>query len=506
MMRALQSGTRSVAMLLLCTFGACVTVPKAPSKGPPLPALLVSVQPKAAQPRPAKPSATPLLFQHATVLTAAGQRFDDGHLLIDNGKIVSVGAGLGDSAVKNVKVIDATGMYLTPGLIDTHSHNGVYPSPGTQGNADGNEATAPITAQVRSQDGFWPQDPNLWRAISGGITSLQVLPGSANLIGGRSFVAHLIPGASALDMRFPGAPEGLKMACGENPKRVYGGKNQMPSTRMGNVAVLRAALQRATEYRRALAKNQRDLKLWQDKQDKKRKGESVDNVKPATPGGEEKPDDPPEPPPRDFLSETLVELLDGKILLQNHCYRADEMHLVLDLAKEFGFKVRSFHHAVEAYKLAERLAKEDVAVSTWVDWWGFKMESFDGLPQNVALLQKAGARPILHSDSPTEIRRLNQEAAKARAAGAQFGLTFSDDQVLRWVTANPAWALGIEDKVGTLQPGKIADVVLWNASPFSVYALAQLVVIDGNVVFDRKNKVVPYSDFELGMIEEGSAP
>jgi imidazolonepropionase-like amidohydrolase len=204
--------------------------------------------------------------------------------------------------------------------------------------------------------------------------------------------------------------------------------------------------------------------------------------------------------------ETLVGVLEGKILVHHHCYRADEMHQVLDIAKEYGYQVRSFHHAVEAYKLADRLAAEDVAVSTWVDWWGFKMESYDGVPQNVALVQRAGGRPILHSDSAIEMRRLNQEAAKARAAGERFGLQASDDQVLRWVTANPAWALGIEKDVGTLEKGKRADVVVWNGSPFSVYSLAQQVLVDGEVIYDRAAHQVPISDFELGLVDGKELP
>jgi imidazolonepropionase-like amidohydrolase len=176
------------------------------------------------------------------------------------------------------------------------------------------------------------------------------------------------------------------------------------------------------------------------------------------------------------------------------------------VAKEYGYHVRSFHHAVEAYKLADRLAAEDVAVSTWVDWWGFKMESLDGIPQNVALVQRAGGRPILHSDSAIEMRRLNQEAAKARAAGVRFGLNSTDDEVLRWVTANPAWALGIDQDTGTLEKGKRADVVVWNGNPFSVYSLAQQVLIDGSVIYDRAGHDVPVSDFELGVTDGKDLP
>jgi imidazolonepropionase-like amidohydrolase len=362
--------------------------------------------------------------------------------------------------------------------------------------------TSPVTAQVRSESAFWPQDPALWRALAGGVTTVQVLPGSGNVIGGRSFVVHLKPGAtSAREMKLPGAPEGLKMACGENPKRFYGAKGVQPMSRMGLIATMRASFQKADEYRRARAKYERDLALWTE-----RRAPKDGAPPPPTRRPDGAPDDPPEPPARDYALETLADVLDGKVLVHNHCYRADEMNQVLDLAKEFGFQVRSFHHAVEAYKLADRLAQEGTAISTWVDWWGFKMESFDGVPQNVALLQRAGARPILHSDSAIEVRRLNQEAAKARTAGRRFGLDSTDDEVLRWVTANPAWALGVQDQLGTLEKGKRADVVVWGAHPLSVYALTKQVFVDGELAYDRAKHAPPISDFELGLVDGKELP
>lgn len=476
---------------------ACATTPAAPKN---VRLMTVNEPPRSAEAPVSKPAHKPTLIRNGTVLTAAGKTFVNGHVLLVDGRIADVGEGAGTAPADGV-VLDAKGGFITPGLIDTHSHVGVYAWPGTIGSEDGNEMTNPTTPHVRSESGFWPQDPAIWRALSGGVTTIQVLPGSGNVIGGRSFVAHLKPEGSARAMRYPGAPEGMKMACGENPKRFYGSKGREPMSRMGLVATLRNALQKALEYRRAQQRWQRDLDLW-------RARHTAEEGKPPPPTAKPdgSPDDPPEGPPRDFGLETLVGVLEGKILVHHHCYRADEMHQVLDIAREYGYQVRSFHHAVEAYKLADRLAAEDVAVSTWVDWWGFKMESFDGVPQNVALVQRAGARPILHSDSAVEMRRLNQEAAKARAAGERFGLTASDDQVLRWVTANPAWALGIDGDVGTLEKGKRADVVVWNASPFSVYSLAQQVLVDGAVVYDRAAHQVPISDFELGHVDGKELP
>ncbi len=462
--------------------------------------MTVNTPPRSAEAPPSKPNHPPTLVRHGTVLTAAGKTFTDGHVLLVDGRITEVGEGPG-TAPASALVIDARGGFITPGLIDTHSHIGVYALPNTIGSSDGNEMTNPTTPHVRSESGFWPQDPAIWRALAGGVTTLQVLPGSGNVIGGRSFVAHLAPAGSARAMRFPGAPEGLKMACGENPKRHYGGQGREPASRMGVVATLRNALQKALEYQRAQQRWQRDLELWREKH-------TAVEGKPAPPTArpDGSPDDPPEGPPRDFGLETLVGVLEGKILVHHHCYRADEMHQVLDVAREYGYQVRSFHHAVEAYKLADRLAAEGTSVSTWVDWSSFKMESLDGVPQNVALVHRAGGRPILHSDSPIEIRRLNQEAAKARAAGERFGLAASDDEVLRWVTVNPAWALGIEGDVGTLEVGKRADVVVWNGSPFSVYSLAQQVLVDGAVVYDRAAHQVPISDFELGLVDGKDLP
>lgn len=486
-------------LLALCLLAltACATV------APPLKnvrLMTINEPPRSAEAPIVKAMHPPTLVQNGTVLTAAGQVLAPGHVLLVDGRIAEVGEGAG-VVPAGALVIDAKGGFITPGLIDTHSHVGVYGWPGTIGSSDGNEMTNPTTPHVRSESGFWPQDPAIWRALAGGVTTIQVLPGSGNVIGGRSFVAHLKPEGSARAMRYPGAPEGMKMACGENPKRFYGGMNREPASRMGVVATLRGALQRALEYRRGQQKWQRDLELWKEKH-------TAEAGKPAPPTAKPdgSPDDPPEGPPRDFGLETLVGVLDGKILVHHHCYRADEMHQVLDVAKEYGYHVRSFHHAVEAYKLADRLAAEDVAVSTWVDWWGFKMESLDGVPQNVALVQRAGGRPILHSDSAIEMRRLNQEAAKARTAGQRFGLQATDDEVLRWVTANPAWALGIDGDVGTLEKGKRADVVVWNGSPFSVYTLAQQVLVDGSVIYDRAAHDVPISDFELGLVDGKDLP
>ncbi len=455
------------------------------------------------QPAPnAEPATTPVttlpdvLIRNARVLTAAGAIHERADVLVRNGRIAEVGPNL---VADGVPVVDATGKTVTPGIIDTHSHMGVYASPGITAHSDGNEIVGANTSYARAHDGYWPQDPQLEWARAGGITTTQILPGSANLIGGRSFTVKLHPGAlSASQARFPGAPDGLKMACGENPKRVYGEKGG-PSTRMGNLAGQRKAFEEAKAYREKWRTYERELAAWNEKQ---ATGESAEGKDAADTKKKSK----PEPPTRDFGLETLAGVLDGKILVHNHCYRADEMLLMLDLAKEYGFQIRSFHHAVEAYKIADVLAKVETSASIWADWWGFKAEAFDGVRENAAILAALGGRSIIHSDDPVGIQRLNQEAAKAWAAGKRVGIDLDENTVLRWITANPAWALGIDGQVGTLEPGKMADIVIWNGSPFSVYAKAEKVFIDGILVYDRYDDRAQFrSDFDLGM-RDGDLP
>jgi imidazolonepropionase-like amidohydrolase len=410
----------------------------------------------------------------ATVLTGAGQKIEGGVVIITDGRIAAVG-GANTPVPAGHKVVDARGRYVTPGIIDIHSHLGVYPSPGVMGMSDGNEATNPNTAQVWAEHSIWPQDPGFNTARAGGVTTLQILPGSANLFGGRGVTVRNVPSVTMQGMKFPNAPYGLKMACGENPSRVYGGRNQSPATGMGNVAGYRAAFIAARDYKAKWDK-------WRDD------GQGT-------------------PPTRNLQLETLAGVLDGSILIQNHCYRADEMAVMLDVAKEFGYKVTTFHHAVEAYKIAPMLAREGVCAAMWTGWWGFKMEALDGIEENAALTDAPeGSCAVIHSDDAELIQRLNQEAAAALSAGRRAGMNISEEHAIRWITLNAARSIGIDKETGSLEAGKRADVVIWSADPFSVYARADQVFIDGGLAFDRANPAYqPVSDFELGQPGFGQA-
>lgn len=416
-----------------------------------------------------------IFIEDARILTGTGKEILKGSILISSNKIKAIGESL--SKPPGAKVIDANGKWVTPGIIDIHSHMGVYPAPGLRSSSDGNEATSPVTAHVWAEHSVWTQDPQMPLALKGGITTFHVLPGSANLIGGRGVTLKNIWSRTVQGMKFPGAPYTLKMACGENPKRVYGGRNSEPSTRMGNVAGYRKAWIRAQGYRNKL-------------EEYESKSEEAKELEYA--------------PSRDLELETLVGVLEGEILIQNHCYRGEEMAIMLDIAKEFNYKVTTFHHAIEAYKVADILADNGVCAAMWADWWGFKHEAFDMVWENAAIVDQANSGTgcaIIHSDSAVGIQRLNQEAAKAMAAGNRAGFNILPSRAIKWITSNPAKALGIADKVGSLEAGKMADVVIWDGNPFSVYSKTEKVFVDGLLLYDKDNPSTPKAtDFELGII------
>ena len=476
-MNRLRAATAAVcvaAMMAGCaTTGTSASTSSTSSSSPPKPLPAGLSDDRRADPFPStyRPiGSAPTAIVGATVFTATGQRIDNGTVLLRDGKIERVEAGL--AAPAGYAVVDGRGKFVTPGIIDAHSHLGVYPAPSVPALSDGNEVTGPNTAQVWSEHSLWPQDPGFNTARAGGVTTLMILPGSANLFGGRSVTVRNVPSRTMQGMKMPGAPYGLKMACGENPSRVYGGRNQSPATGMGNVAGYRAAWIKAANY----------AKKWDDYYAKLEKGEKADA------------------PERDLQLDTLAGVLRGEILVQNHCYRADEMAVMIDISREFGYKISMFHHASEAYKLADVLAREGICTATWAGWWGFKMESLDGIEENAGLVHAAGACAVIHSDDETLTQRLNQEAAVALSAARRGGIQIREEDAIAWITANPARALGILNQTGTLEAGKRADVVLWSANPFSIYARAEKVYVDGALTYDRNDpRFQPRSDFQLGM-------
>lgn len=395
---------------------------------------------------PAASFAATFAITHVTALPVSSPPIADATVVVTDGKIVAIGQV---PVPTGADTIDATGMYLMPGIIDIHSHMGVYPWPEASAHGDGNEAVEAFTPRAWAGDAFDVEDPAIPRARAGGVTTIQVLPGSANLVGGQSAVLKLRPARTIDTMLFKGAPRGIKMAVGENPKRVYGGvtDDDQIETRMGLAAALRAKFQGALDYREA----------------RKRK----------------------EPPPKDLDAEVLLDVIDDKIRVHLHCYRTHDIAMFFRIADEFGFKVASLQHALEAYKVRDLVAAHGTGIATFADWWGFKMESWDAIPQNAPLVSSAGVPVAMHSDSASHIQRLNLEAAKMM----RYGMTEID--ALESITLDPARMLGVESRVGSLEVGKEADLALFDKHPFDVYGKVQRTWIDGVVVYDRRTEGVP---------------
>jgi imidazolonepropionase-like amidohydrolase len=394
---------------------------------------------------PAKPQPAPardVVIRGGTILTASHGTIQNGAILIHDGKIAAIGQTV--NAPAGAEVIDAAGKFVTPGIIDAHSHSAL--------DSDVNEATSPVVPHMMMKDAFDYQAKDIYRALAGGVTSELLLHGSADMIGGQAVVIKNKYGLGRDQLLFPNAPQSIKFASGENPKRVFGSRNQLPSTRMGNFEVMRAAFTEAREY----------MRDWDDYNNKVKNGDKSARA-----------------PKKDLKLEALADVLRGKLLVQIHCYRADELLTELAIAKEFGYKVRAFHHALEAYKVAPQIAAAGTGIATWPDWWGFKVEGQDGIPWNAVIAMRNGVKVALKSDSDDVIRRLNQEAGKIMRTGA------TEEEALRMITMNPAWIIGVDDKVGSLDVGKDADIVIWNAYPMSSVALADKVLIDGEVFFDR---------------------
>jgi imidazolonepropionase-like amidohydrolase len=401
----------------------------------------------------ANPPDTPsvLLIQNATILTVSHGAIEHGSVLIKDGKIAEVGTNV--KAPKDAQVVDAAGQFVIPGIIDCHSHIAVDGSV--------NEGSISVSSIVNIADVLNPDDIDIYRDLAGGVTVANVLHGSANSIGGQTIVIKLRWGQPASKLPFEGALPGIKFALGENPKRsnfsVPGSAQRYPTTRMGVEETIRSAFAEARDYK----------KTWDDYDKRVAAGEK--NLI---------------PPRRDLRLDPLVEVLEGKRYVHSHCYREDEILMLLRVAKEFGFKVRTFQHVLEGYKVADEIAAAGTGASTFSDWWAYKVEAYDAIPYNAALMTRRGVIVSINSDDAEEATHLNQEAAKTMKYGG-----LSHDEALKLVTLNPAIQLGIDKRVGSIDVGKDADLVIYNHDPLSAYAVVQKTLIDGRIYFDRQRDI-----------------
>jgi imidazolonepropionase-like amidohydrolase len=406
------------------------------------------------------------LIRNATVLTVSHGTLQNTDILVRGGKIAAVGKNL--KAREGARTIDATGKYVMPGIVDCHSHSMMDAV---------NELTLSVTSMARIRDVLNPTDPDLYRELAGGVTTLNLLHGSGNSIGGQNVVVKIKYGRPVGEFIFPGAPPGIKFALGENPKRsnvniAQGAQRRYPSTRMGVEETIRDAFTRARDYKRR----------W-------------DEHRAATTRGEKN----LVPPRRDLQLEPLVEVLEGKRYVHAHCYRADEILMLISLAEEFGFKVRTFQHVLEGYKVAKEIARHGAGASAFADSWAYKVEAYDAIPYNAAIMTRAGVNVSINSDSDERARRLNIDAAKMMRYG---GLT--EEEALKLITLNPAWQLGIENRVGSIDVGKDADLAVWNGHPFSVYSRVDMTFIDGEILFDRAQELArrPQLEAERKQLEQ----
>lgn len=398
----------------------------------------------------APPAGTLVAVTNATILTASHGTIEKGTILIRNGKIAAVGKDIAIPA--GAQIIDGNGKYVMPGIIDAHSHS--------SGEAI-NEGSRSITAQVRMQDVLREDAIGLYRELAGGVTTLNVLHGSANTIGGQNAVVKIRWGLPIDSMLFAGAPPGIKFALGENVRQTNvgnmpGRQPRYPRTRMGVEELLRDAFTRAREY-------QAEWKTYADAKATLKKGQAE-----------------PIPPKRDLQLDALVEILEGKRLVHAHSYRSDEILMLLKVAKDFNFRISSLQHVLEGYKIADEIAAAGTGASTFADNWAYKLEAFDAIPFNAALMAERGVKVTINSDSDERARRLYQEAAKAMKYGGA-----SEEEAIRMITLNAAWQLGIDKLTGSIDVGKDADLAIFNGHPFAPASRVEMTLIDGRVFFDR---------------------
>lgn len=379
-----------------------------------------------------------VLIKNATVLTATKGTLEGTDILIQNGKIAKIGKNLSS----NGTVIDATGKFITPGIIDGHSHSMLDAI---------NEGSRSVTSMTTVRDVLNPTDIAVYRALAGGVTAANLLHGSANSIGGLSATVKFKWGKPVEDFLVGGAPPGIKFAMGENPKRVGGGA-RYPRTRMGVIETMRDTFTRARDYKQS----------WDDFKAGKTKVQ----------------------PRKDLELEPIVEILEGKRIVHCHGYRSDEHLNLLRLAEEFGFKIGVLQHALEAYKIAPEVAKHGAGASIFADSWSYKLEAYDSIPYNAYVLWKNGVNVSINSDSDERMRRLNLDAAKMMKYGG-----VPEQEALKMITINPAIQLGIDKRTGSIEVGKDADIVIWNVHPFSVYSHPETTMIEGEIYFDRKKDI-----------------
>jgi imidazolonepropionase-like amidohydrolase len=415
--------------------------------------------------RAQRPAVPETLIRNATVLTITHGTLQNTDVLMRNGKIAAVGKNL--SASPTARIIDGTGKYVMPGIIDCHSHSMLDTI---------NEGTLAVTSMVHTQDVLNTTDVDLYRELAGGVTTLNLLHGSANPIGGLNTVVKIKYGRPASEFLFPGAMPGIKFALGENVKQSSrpnqpGVQRRYPNTRMGVEEVIRDAFTRARDYKRT----------WDEYREAAKKDKNL------------------VPPRRDLQLEPLVEILEGKRYVHAHCYVVSEILMLINLADEFGFKIKTFQHTLEGYKVAKEIAAHGAGASIFADSWGYKIEAYDAIPYNAAIMTRAGVVVSMNSDSDERARRLNIEAAKAMHWG-----DLTEEQALKLVTLNPAIQLGIQDRVGSIDVGKDADVAIWNGHPFSVYSRVDTTFIDGEVFFDREKDLArrPELAKERAMLEQ----
>jgi len=396
-------------------------------------------------------SAQDIVIRDATILTVSHGRIEHGSILVHGGKIAAVGTNAQVTAPAGAQVIDAAGKFVMPGIIDTHSHTAVEGSV--------NEISLPNTGMVRIRDVLNNEDIDVYRQLAGGTTTALVLHGSANPIGGQSQIVKWKWGHPVSEWPIADAPRTIKFALGENPKSSNfrpppGIPAQYPQTRMGVEEVIRQSFIDAKDY----------TARWDEYEARKKRGEN------------------PIPPRHDILMETMVDILKGKIDVHSHCYRADEIMMLLNVSDEQGFKIRELQHVLEGYKVAKEIAAHGVGGGTFIDWWGFKAEAYDAIPYNVALMAKAGVLTSVNSDSAELARHLNQDAAKAMKYGG-----LSEEEALKLCTLNGARQLRLDHRLGSIDVGKDADIVIWTGHPFSTYSRVETTLVDGEILFDRQH-------------------